>query len=108
MIDIADIQRVADLAKSYLVERKKYDRLSERAFSASTPRQSQKANVDLNWQAMAMSKIEASLHAACVDAGVADLRDAEAYGQQIFRPSGWHTYPFDPPKPRILTEQVQP
>lgn len=102
MIDLADIQRVADLAKSYLAERKRYDRISERAFAAQSPKQSQKAAADLNWQAMGMIKLEAALHAACVDAGVADLREAEAYQEQILRPSGWHTYPFEPPKPRSL------
>lgn len=102
MIDLADIQRVADLAKSYLAERKKYERLSEKCFGELTPRQAQKASADLNWQAMALEKIEMSLHTACVDAGLADIRDASAYRERTFRPSGWHTYNFEPPKPREL------
>ena len=102
MIHVADIQCVSDLAKRYLVERRKYERLSEKSHTAATPKQNQKANVDLNWQAMELSKIEAALHAACVDADLADLREPSAYDDREFRPSGWHIYNFSPPKPRSL------
>jgi hypothetical protein len=104
MIDLDDIQRVADLAKSYLAERKRFERMSDRARQAGTPKQAQKTSTDLNWQAMGLSKIEAALHAACVDAGLADLREASAYAQREFRPSGWHVYPFTPPRPRSFEE----
>lgn len=106
MIDTNDIQRVADLAKSYLAERKKFERMSDKSCGEMTPKQRQKSNADMNWQAMGLDKLEASLHAACVDAGIADLRDAETYAQRIFRPSGWHTYPFDPPKPRCFSREA--
>lgn len=102
MIDTADIQRVVDLAKSYLAERKKFERMSDRSHDTTTPKQAQKSNADMNWQAMALCKIEAGLHAACVDAGLADVRNASEYDERVFRPSGWHEYRFDPPKPRAL------
>jgi hypothetical protein len=100
VIDLADIQRVHDLAKRYLADRKKYERLIDRSHAADTPKQSQKAGTDLSWAAMDLIKQEAALHAACVDAGLADLRNSDAYAMRELRPSGWHVYAFDPPKPR--------
>lgn len=107
MIDLADIERVVALSKSYLTERKKYERLSEKALiGGMSSKQAQKASTDLNWQAMALEKIEAELHTACVDAGVADLRDERHYGERIFRPSGWHEYNFTPTKPRCFSRRA--
>lgn len=102
MIDLADIQRVSDLAKRYLADRKKYERIIDRSHAAASPKQSQKSSADLSWAAMDLIKQEAALHAACVDAGIADLREPAAYAPREFRPSGWHVYSFDPPKPRAL------
>lgn len=108
MIDLADIERVADLAKRYLSERKKYERLSEKSLiGVMTPKQAQKSSTDLNWQAMVLLKLEASLHASCVDAGCADLREPHEYHDRVLRPDGWHEYPFTPPKPRAL-KGIQP
>jgi hypothetical protein len=106
VIDLADIQRLSDLAKSYLADRKRYERMLDKSSALQAPKQAQKSSTDLSWLAMAMSKTEAALHAACVDAGVADLREPTAYADREFRPSGWHTYNFSPPKPRALAGPV--
>ena len=102
MIDLDQIEAVATFAKSLLSERKKYERISERSHGELTPKQHQKANADLNWQAMAMLKIEMQLHVACVDAGLADLRQTDHYGEKHFHPSGWHHYVWTPPQPKAL------
>jgi hypothetical protein len=106
MIDLADIGRVADAAKRYLAERKRFERISEKSCDDLTPKQMQKRNVDLGWQAVAMIKIEAELHTACVDAGLADLRDPAHYGQRTLYPDSWHKYPYTPPQPRDLVERA--
>lgn len=102
MTDLELIEAVVSLAKNLLAERKKYERISTRAHTAETPKQHQKANADLNWQAMAMLKLETQLHVACVDAGLADLRDASHYAEKHFYPSGWHHYVWTPPQPKAL------
>ena len=106
MISINDIKRVVDLAKLYQSERAKYERWFERSMGQNTSRQAQKIASELNWSAMALLKIEIDLHVAAVDAGLADLRDASHYGEQTFRPSGWHEYRHTPQQPRLLQKPV--
>jgi hypothetical protein len=106
MIDLADAQAILEAAKSLVAERKSYERISERARSNNlSSKQAQKANADLNWQAMAVIKAEDRLHAACVDGDVADLRPIAAYASRELRPSGWHTYSYTPPRPRSYREE---
>lgn len=102
MIDLSDIERIVAVSKLLLSERKKYARTSERWTGDVSPKQAQKLNADLNWQAMAIIKLEAELHAACVDGGVADLREPESYADRELRPSGWHRYHWSPTKPKSL------
>lgn len=104
MIDLSDAEAISAAAKRLLAERKSYERLSEKARRDDlTSKQAQKANADLNWQAMAVIKAEDALHAACVDGDIADLREASAYAERELRPSGWHRYAYTPPQPRALS-----
>ena len=108
MIDLADAQAILEAAKSLVAERKSYERISDRACSDTlSSKQAQKANADLNWQALAVIKAEDRLHAACVNGDVADLRPSEAYAPRELRPSGWHTYSYTPPRPRSYSEQKE-
>lgn len=109
MIGLADAEAIAASARHLLAERRKYERLSEKGCKGDlTPKQVQKSNADLNWAAMAISKAEAAFHAACVDGGIADLREPSAYAQREFRPSGWHCFPYTPPQPRALNDGAHP
>lgn len=100
--NIDDAERIAGLAKRLLSAQQKYQKLQARWKIDATPKQAQKFNADLNWLAMEINKIEYELHVACVDASLADLRNAEHYKEQEFRPSGWHTYRWMPPQPKGL------
>jgi hypothetical protein len=90
------------MAKSYLAERKRYARISERRLQDQTPKQAQKLDADLNWAAMDLLKIEANLHVACVNAGLADLREAGHYAEREFNPSAWHRYRWTPNQPERM------
>lgn len=102
MIPLEDIERLFEICRRLRDERKKAARLSDRALSAASGKAAQKANVDLNWAAMHVGKIEAELHAAAVDAGIADLRDPDHYAERVAKPSSWHSYPWTPAQPRSL------
>ena len=67
-----------------------------------SPKQCQKLKADLNWAAMELTKIEKNLHVACVDAGLADLRDPRHYETQDFHPWGWHHYRWQCNQPKAL------
>lgn len=99
---VADCEVIARIAKDLLAERKKYERISERRHNCHTPKQHQKLAADLNWQAMHLVKLETQLHVACVDAGIADLREPSHYAERHFHPSGWHHYTWTPPQPKGL------
>lgn len=103
MIPIEDIERIRDLAASYLRDRKSYEKKSARSLGDLSLKQAQKLSADMNFDAMALYKLECALHAACVDAGVADARTPEHYAPTVLEPSGWHSYRFEPPRPRSLS-----
>lgn len=101
-----DCERIASLAKNLLAERKKYERRSNARHDELSSKQAQKLNVDLNWAAMEIDKIERQLHVACVDAGIADLREPSHYTERHYHPSGWHHYTWTPPQPAALTRDA--
>lgn len=110
MIDIVDIEAVLSTTKHYLAERKRYAKICEHSnqdYTQISPKQVQKINADLGWAAMELVKIEAQLHADCVNAGVADLRGLDHYEDGELRPSAWHRYKFVKPIPRILGGRSQ-
>jgi len=103
MMRFEDCERLAALARRLLAERKRYNRMRDRALSDSISRTArQKLEADLNWAAMEIEKMEITLHVACVDAGLADRREPQHYEQRYFRPSSFHTYTWQPPLPRSM------
>ena len=97
---LEDIERLYDAVKNLRDERRKMQKLSDKALHAQGPKASQKANVDLNWQAFHINKIEHQVHAAAVDCGYADLRGADSYRTYSVKLTGFHEYEVVPPKPR--------
>jgi hypothetical protein len=108
MIPLEDVERLFAICRRLLHERRRADKISGRILISSDPSATRKANVDLNWLAMDIARIEAELHAAAVDAGLADLREASHYAERIAKPTGWHTYPWTPAQPRSLTHDKTP
>lgn len=104
---LEDVERLFNAVKNLRDERRKMQKLSERAFSAEGPKAIQKANVDLNWQAFHINKIEHEAHAAAVDCGLADLRDAGSYQTYSVKLTGFHEYEVNPPKPRSFSGGTQ-
>lgn len=100
---LEDVERLFGFVKQLRDERRKMQKLSDRALHAEGPKASQRANVDLNWQAFHVNKIEHSVHAAAVDCGLADARDPEHYRPYSVKLTGFHEYEVVPAKPRSLT-----
>lgn len=97
---IEDVERLFDAVKNLRDERRKMQKLSDKALAAEGPKASQKANVDLNWQAFHINRIEHAVHAAAVDCGFADLRDPGHYQTYSVKLTGFHEYEVVPAKPR--------
>jgi hypothetical protein len=98
-----DADRLFDLAKRLRDEHRKYARLSEKAQTAEG-KAYQRVSVDLHHQAHHICTIEAEIHAAAVDAGLADLREPDHYRERTWKPDGWHEYRWTPAKPRDLAD----
>lgn len=97
-----DVERLFNAVKNLRDERRKMQKLSDKGLHAEGPKASQKANVDLNWQAFHVNKIEHAVHAAAVDCGFADLRSPEHYRSYSVKLTGFHEYEVNPDKPRDL------
>lgn len=95
-----DIEALYAAVKNLRDERRKMQRLSDKARDADSARQRSKSTVDLNWQAFHVTRLEHAAHAAAVDAGLADLRPADHYRPYTVNLSGWHTYEMVPALPR--------
>ena len=99
---LEDIERLYDTVKNLRDERRKMQKLSDKARAAEDQKARQKANVNLNWQAFHVNRIEHTVHAAAVDCGVADLRDRGAYEPYSVKLTGFHEYEVVPARPRDL------
>lgn len=99
---LEDVEALFSAVKQLRDERRKMQRLSDKALHAEGPKASQKASVDLNWQAFHVNQIEHAVHAAAVDCGVADLRESSHYATYSVKLTGFHEYQVVPPKPRDL------
>lgn len=97
---LADIDALYEAVKRLRAERAKMERLSEKARSAPLGKSSQKAVVDLDWQAAHVLRVEAEVHARAVDCGYADLREPAHYAERISHNSPFHKYPWTPAQPR--------
>ncbi len=101
-----DIERLYEAVKNLHNERRKMQKLSDKALHAEGPKASQKANVDLNWQAFHINKIEHAVHAVAVDCGYAEARSAEHYRPYSVKLTGFHEYEVVPQKPRGWGERT--
>ena len=101
---LADVERLYDAVKNLRDERRKMEKLSQKAFSAEGPKATTKANVDLNWQAFHVNKLSHTVHAIAVDCGIADLRSPTHYATYTVKLSGFHEYEVVPLKPRALSQ----
>lgn len=97
---IEDAARLHALTKQLLDEHKALARIQAR--KPTTPAAGTRQSVDLTFQAVVVRRAEAALHAACVDAGIADLRAPEYYEPQSLHLSGFHEHRFVPAQPRAL------
>ncbi|MGV1769135.1 hypothetical protein ACQZ6B_03055 [Agrobacterium vitis] len=91
-----NIERLFDAVKNLRDERSKMQKLPDRALHANGPKATQKANVDLNWQAFHI------IHTIAVDCGYADVREESHYRKYRVRLTGLHDYEVVPMKPRGL------
>lgn len=105
---LSDIEELFEAVKVLRDERRKMAKLSDRAFNVEGSKAQQKANVDLNWQAFHVGRLEHKAHAAAVNAGLAEPRPAERYEPYTVKLSGFHEYEVVPPLPRALTPEPYP
>lgn len=101
------IDKLLMIAAQIRAEHRKYAKMQERASAAVTPKQHQKANTDLNWQAFHIVRLETALHAAAVDAGVADLRERQHYAPRAVKLTGFHEYELVPALPAQINHEVR-
>ncbi|MBZ3691022.1 hypothetical protein [Phyllobacterium calauticae] len=97
---LEDVERLFEAVKNLRNERRKMQKLSDKARAADGPKAIQKANVDLNWQAFHVNRLEHAAHAAAVDCDIADMREAARYKSYSVKLSGFHEYEVVPAKPR--------
>lgn len=103
---LQDVEALFDAVKLLRAERRKMEKLSEKARNAPLGKPGQKANTDLNWQAFHVNKIEHRVHAMAVDCGLADRRPADHYRPYSVKLTGFHEYEVVPELPRCLQETV--
>lgn len=100
--NLEDVEALFGAVKQLRDERRKMEKLSDRAFHAEGQKAVQKATVDLNWQAFHVNGIEHEVHARAVDCGFADLREPGSYEPYSIKLTGFHEYQVTPRKPRAL------
>lgn len=101
MVDrIDDLTRLQGHIRTLIALRKRQAKAAEKSYMDMTPKQAQKASYDAAWLGMEIDKVEREAHAAAVDCGIADPRDASSYGPVDYRPSAFHHYRHQPSKPR--------
>ena len=88
---ISNIDKVLSELKTLKSEYQKAEKLSEKSlnmdFKNNTPKQIQKASVDLNWQCMHIDKTQKRVWKSILESELeVDLEDTE------YKPSGFHHY----------------
>ena len=96
------VERVAELSRRLVAEHRKYAAMKERAAKAPIANAA-KFKTDLDWQAQHINELEASVHAACVDAGLADLRDLDHYAEKVFHFGTGHEHRWQPARPALIS-----
>lgn len=102
---LEDVEALFDAVKELRNERRKMERLSEKARNAPLGKPSQKASADLHWQAFHVNQIEHRVHAHAVNCGIADLRSKDHYDAYSVKLTGFHEYEVVPPKPRAVADK---
>ncbi|MCE2029271.1 hypothetical protein [Sessilibacter corallicola] len=102
-MNIEELEEFKSVVCELLKESKKFKKLSEKSSNPElSPKQSEKARTDTNWQAMHVKKLKYKAHALAVDVGIADVREPVEYETVIFNPSSFHAYEYTPDKPKCL------
>lgn len=101
MPTVSEVQAIIEKAKSLEAAIKKYETKRERAGEADLQRASKYA-ADLATDSHHLEMLEAALHAACVDAGVADARDPSEYAERSWWLSAMHEQRWKPATPKKL------
>ncbi|WP_425087799.1 hypothetical protein [Stappia sp.] len=101
-----DVERLFEAVKLLRTERRKMERLSEKARTAPLGKASQKASTDFTWQAFHVNRLEHRVHAAAVDCRLADMREPGAYQPYSVRLTGFHEYEVVPERPRGMEGEV--
>jgi len=104
MIRFDEINAVANRAKSLALAVKRYEAKSDKLFRTESLKHAAKHAVDLANDAHYMEVMQSDLHAACVDAGLAEPKDAEEYEERTWRLSAWHEYKWSPAKPKRMVQ----
>jgi hypothetical protein len=101
---LKDVEALFDAVKHLRDERRKMERLSEKAMKADAGPAYQKAVTNLNWQAHHVVRLEHTAHAAAVDCGLADLREPDHYRPYTVKLTGFHEYEVKPCLPLQLSK----
>ena len=102
-----EIQEIIDKAKALKSAIKKYNVKGEKASAASVHCSTWgKQEVGLAIDAHNLEVLESALHAACVDAGVADARDPSEYEERSWWLSGFHEQRWKPSQPKRLRKAL--
>jgi hypothetical protein len=101
MIRFDEINEVANRAKSLAAATKKYEARRDKMRDASL-HHATKHSATLAQESHHIEVLEADLHAALVDAGLAEPKDASDYEERTWRLSSWHEYKWTPAVPKRL------
>lgn len=101
MIRFEDVNEVAKLAKALADATKKYEARRDKLRDAEL-RHATKHAATLAKDAHHIEVLEAQLHAALVDAGLAEPKDASEYQERTWRLSSWHEHKWTPAIPKRL------
>jgi hypothetical protein len=101
MPTLPEVKTIIEKAKLLETSLKKYAAKRERAGAMSADK-SAKVAAELATDCHHIEVLEAALHAACVDAGVADARDPSEYEERTWWLSAWHEQRWKPASPKKL------
>ena len=101
MPKVSEIEVVVKAAKDLDVALRRYQTKRNNAGLAPSSR-AEKVQAELATDAHHLEVLEAALHAACVDAGVADARDPSEYEERSWWLSQFHEQRWKPATPKKL------
>lgn len=101
MPKVSEIEAVVKAAKDLGVALRRYHTKRNNA-GLAPPSRAEKVQAELATDAHHLEVLEAALHAACVDAGVADARDPSEYEERSWWLSEFHEQRWKPATPKKL------